>query len=372
MVQEEYSKEGAGEAYHNYPPFSLFEINVAFPASAPDITSRATSPGFSHDDTLSLSGNAPDYPEEVGLYPPFRANDTPSVTGLQGPGTTRVFDVFQENRSERNDGEHHRYPLSNKRKRASENARALPRKRNRHGTSTATALKTSRGRRASHLRAENSSSQDQSYSAGNLAVLRHAMGYLKRAYNVAYAEGKFSDDLADTDDFVKENLAVLQLAIKTLQHAYGIIAISTTITDATAPKVTPVQSQSTVTHSKWTDEDESRLFNLRDVQKLPWSRICGLFPERTPGAVKFRYYSKCSRRSHSSSSKENHPVHHKRIIERGPSIRRSPRLNRVHRIASTEDNAERSRESPSVERSRESSVSESECIDPRLRPSRKV
>ena len=72
----------------------------------------------------------------------------------------------------------------------------------------------SRGRQACHLRAGNFSAQNQNYSAGNLAVLQHAMGYLKHAYNAAYAEGKFSDDLADTDDFVEENLAVLQLAIK--------------------------------------------------------------------------------------------------------------------------------------------------------------
>lgn len=211
------------------------------PASGPNIISRATSPGISHDDTLSISGSSPDYPEEVGLYPPFRASDTPSVTGLQGLGTTRVFDVFQDNSSERNDGEHYEYPLPNKRKRSPENSKALPRKR-RHRTNTATAFKTSRGRRASLLRARDSSSHKQNCSAGNLAVLQHAIGYLKRAYNVAYAEGKFSNDLSDTDDFVKENLAVLQLAIKTLQHAYGIIAISTTITDATALELTPMQS----------------------------------------------------------------------------------------------------------------------------------
>jgi hypothetical protein len=40
-------------------------------------------------------------------------------------------------------------------------------------------------------------------------MLQHTIGYLKRAYNVAYAKGKFSDDLADTDDFVKENLVVV-------------------------------------------------------------------------------------------------------------------------------------------------------------------
>jgi hypothetical protein len=323
---------------------------------------------------LSISGKSPDYPEEVGLYPPLRASATPSVTGLEGPGTSRVFNVFQDDRSEQNYRDNYGYPLHNKRKRASEKSRTPLRKRHRYETSIAAKVKKQRGRRAIHLRAGDSLSQKQNYSAGNLAVLQHAIGYLKRAYNVAYAEGKFSDDLADTDDFVKENLAVLQLATKTLQHAYGIIATSIMATDATAREVTPVQSQSTVTYTKWTDEDESRLFKLRDVQKLSWGHICGLFPERTPGAVKFRYYSNRSGRSQPSSSKENHPVHHRRIIERGPSIRRSPRLNRVHHVSSAEDNAEWSRESPShsVGRSRESSVSELECIDPRLRSSRKA
>lgn len=97
------------------------------------------------------------------------------------------------------------------------------------------------------MRAGDSSSQTENYSAGSLAVLQNAIGYLKRAYNDAYAEGMFSDNLADTDDMVKENLAVLQLATKRLQHIYGIIATSNMIPDATAREVTSVQSRSTVT-----------------------------------------------------------------------------------------------------------------------------
>jgi hypothetical protein len=123
MLQEEYSTERVGKACHNYLPFSLFKTNVVFPASGSHIISRATSPGVCHDDTLSISGNSPDYPEEVGLYPPFRASDTPSVTGLEGPGMTRVFDVFQDDRSEQNGGEDCRYPSPNKRKRVSGNSR---------------------------------------------------------------------------------------------------------------------------------------------------------------------------------------------------------------------------------------------------------
>lgn len=39
----------------------------------------------------------PDYPEEVSLSPYSSASSSsPSVTGLDGPGTSRIFDVFQD------------------------------------------------------------------------------------------------------------------------------------------------------------------------------------------------------------------------------------------------------------------------------------
>src|SRR5699024_10122211 len=95
-------------------------------------------------------------------------------------------------------------------------------------TSTVTNANKPRGRRTRQLGAGDSSIDNtKGYSASNLAVLRNAIGYLKRAYSVASAEAKFSGDLAGAD-FLKENLAMLQLATKTLQHAYGIITTSTT------------------------------------------------------------------------------------------------------------------------------------------------
>jgi len=42
----------------------------------------------------------PDYPEEVTLHPSSRGSSSPSVTGLDGPGTSRVFDVFQDDPAE--------------------------------------------------------------------------------------------------------------------------------------------------------------------------------------------------------------------------------------------------------------------------------
>jgi hypothetical protein len=62
------------------------------------------------------------------------------------------------------------------------------------------------------LRARDPSPQEENSSAGNLVVLQNAIGYLKHAYNVAYAKSKFSGDLADTDGISKEKLVVVQLA----------------------------------------------------------------------------------------------------------------------------------------------------------------
>ncbi|KAJ6098847.1 hypothetical protein N7467_000382 [Penicillium canescens] len=57
--------------------------------------SRPISLELYHNDALATDGY-PDYPEEVTLYSSFRVSSTPSVTGLDGPGSTRVFDVFRD------------------------------------------------------------------------------------------------------------------------------------------------------------------------------------------------------------------------------------------------------------------------------------
>lgn len=215
VLQEEHITESVGKAYHKLLLRTLFESNVGSLVSDPRGLSRASSPGLCQDDTLSASGNFPGYPEEVGLFPSSRASCTPSVTGLDGPGTTRVFDVFRDDGNGQNDTKNYRNSASSKRKRDSENSSACLRKRHSYGTGTFVNVTTPRGRRAKQLGAGNSSSQNtKSYSASNLAMLQNTIEYLRRVYDVVSAEIKFSDDYAGTDDIAKENFAVLQLATK--------------------------------------------------------------------------------------------------------------------------------------------------------------
>lgn len=56
------------------------------------------------------------------------------------------------------------------------------------------------------------------------------IGYLRRYQNLTITEARFSDEFSDADSF-KENLAIVQLAIKTLQNAYSIITTSNTAID---------------------------------------------------------------------------------------------------------------------------------------------
>ena len=48
------------------------------------------------NDRLSATRHYPKYPKDVALYPISRANNTPSIIGLEGLGTIRVFDVFKD------------------------------------------------------------------------------------------------------------------------------------------------------------------------------------------------------------------------------------------------------------------------------------
>ncbi|KAJ5791044.1 uncharacterized protein N7518_008055 [Penicillium psychrosexuale] len=87
------------------------------------------------------------------------------------------------------------------------------------------------------------------------------------------AEARFSNEFSDMDNIAKENFVVLQLATKTLQHTYGIIATSATAINVLAGEEVSVQSRSTVTRHEWTMNDERRLLKLKDAQKLSWRQI---------------------------------------------------------------------------------------------------
>jgi hypothetical protein len=45
------------------------------------------------------------------------------------------------------------------------------------------------------------------------------------------------------------------------------------------------------THKLWRELDEVRLLSLKDKQGMEWQEICKRFPDRSPGAVKLRYYT---------------------------------------------------------------------------------
>ncbi|KAJ5642495.1 hypothetical protein N7490_006495 [Penicillium lividum] len=327
--------------------------------------SRAVSPELYFSDTSPATGTYPEYPEEVALYPSSRGSDTPSVTGLDGPGTTRVFDVF-EDESNGQSGHVHRNSSPNKSKQISEDS-CVPTSKKRHRQTPKVAnVNKSLAGRVSHLTAEDSLNYTpEALSAGNLLLLRKTITYLRRASNVTSAEARFSNEYPDMDDLAKENFAVLQLATKTLQHAYGIIATSATAIDVPAREEVTVQSR---TRHEWTMNDERRLLKLRDAQKLSWRQIHESFPERTLGAVKTRYFLKSARQSDSSSSKENHSVHSQQR-NRTSNMRRSPRLNRANNASIAVSNARQGRKSHShdVQCSKKLTVSKQDAIDPRLR-----
>lgn len=95
MPQEERSTLSLGKIYSkHFPPMPL-RINTVSPILEPGEPPQANSPKLYLNDIALAAGNYPDYPKEVALYPSSR--DTTSVTGLEGPGTTRVFDVFKDN-----------------------------------------------------------------------------------------------------------------------------------------------------------------------------------------------------------------------------------------------------------------------------------
>lgn len=134
---------------------------------------RAFSPHRYPDDAESSAENCPDYPEGVGLYP-SSVSDAPSVTSLYGPGTTRVFDVFQD-----------AYRASvgtcdrRSRKGSLEGICISSLKRRRNWASTVTTAKMLRRGRASPSGVGGSPFEGiEDSSASDLAGLRNAIGSL--------------------------------------------------------------------------------------------------------------------------------------------------------------------------------------------------
>ncbi|OJZ83370.1 hypothetical protein ASPFODRAFT_210178 [Aspergillus luchuensis CBS 106.47] len=142
----------------------------------------------------------PGYPEEVALYPSSRGSSSPSVTGLDGPGTSRVFDVFQDDPAEQDRENVHAQSSVRGKKRTLEGLYS-PRKRPQTGYLNTADSKTAMTRRRRSPK-DKRPLQDE------------------------------ENDLVDGDIY-KESLVVVQNAIKFLQHSYGIIATSNLLTNET-------------------------------------------------------------------------------------------------------------------------------------------
>lgn len=110
----------------------MFKTNIVSRVSEVDEPSRAHSCNLYLDDTLSAPCDYPEDPEEVILYPTSRARDTPSVMGLEGPWTTRVFEVFEGDRSTQSERGCHEYTIVNARKRPLEDSDFVSSKRSRN------------------------------------------------------------------------------------------------------------------------------------------------------------------------------------------------------------------------------------------------
>jgi hypothetical protein len=198
VPQEERSTLSLSKTYLKHLPPIPLGINTVSLILEPGKLPRANSPKLYLNNAASAAGNYPKYPEEVALYPSSR--ETPSITSLEGPGTTRVFDIFEENSTRQSDRGYYR---------DFEDSHISSPKQRRHRTSTVTDTNKPRRRRIYKSEAGNLLSEiTEGDSTGNLVRLINTIGYLKRAHSLVTAKAKFSDDLAGTD-ILKENLAVL-------------------------------------------------------------------------------------------------------------------------------------------------------------------
>lgn len=330
--------------------------------------SRPVSSEIYHCDAVATN-DYPDYPEEVALYSSSRVSSTPSVTGLDGPGSTRVFDVFGDENTGQSDEHDHRQLLENLEERTLQNSPIPSIRSCQHPARNTTKVTKSRGKRMSQPLAKASTRYVEDGHGGNhLAAFENVIRYLRRFYDLTTAEAKFSNGFSDSDS-LKEDLAVVQLATRTLQHAYGIIATSTTTIDDAVPQPTIIKARQTITRKEWSPEDEQRLVELRDSQKLSWSCIQELFPERTVDAVRQRYAQKTSKKSESSSRKKNRSNPSGQHVRCISSARRSQRLAQASQVAGMRNDADRHRRYPSraVKNHQKPNAREVNVIDPALR-----
>ncbi|KAJ5160958.1 uncharacterized protein N7482_007962 [Penicillium canariense] len=317
-------------------------------------------------DTPAADTNSdyPDYPEEVALYPSSRVSSSPSVTGLDGPGTSRVFDVFQDDPAEQECENVHERSSSKGKKRALERPDS-PRKRPQTRYLNTADPELEPTRRRCSRRDERPFQDEESHSQKHSSI-RDSIRYLKHFYGLASAEAQFSDDLVDGGVY-RESLVVVQNAIKFLQHSYGIIATSNLLTTETENDISKTRRRYSATSKKWEAEDDHLLSELRDDQKLGWTSIFRYFPKRSPSAVRQRHSIIRSRMSDSPSSKENDPKSSRQPVKSSSDIRKSHRLSRRSEIGEKSSRIERQPRYLTRSRKGSPSTPNSAFIDPRLR-----
>ena len=165
----------------------------------------------------------PDYPEEVSLSPYSPASSSsPSVTGLDGPGTSRIFDVFQDDPMEQEHKHVHAQSSAKGRKQALEELGSPWKQPQAHNTIAADMNMLTR--RRGYLKGK-VPSLDEKHHPHKLTSIQDSIPYLKHFYNLASAEAQFSDDSMNRG-ICDENLAVVGSTIKCLQHSYGIVSTS--------------------------------------------------------------------------------------------------------------------------------------------------
>lgn len=304
----------------------------------------------------------PDYPEMVALFPDSRASSSsPSVTGIDGPGTSRIFDVFQDDPTteEREHVYVHTRPSTRGQKRAREKANSL---RKRAQSRNSIDLDTTMSTRRVYLDDDFSSLEKNTYSH-KLTRIRESIQYLKYFCKLASAEAQFSDNLVN-GGICDENLAVVGSTIKNLQHSYGIIATS----NLSSGGIDLIASDFEQRQGKWSIQDERQLLDLRDFKKLSWSEISAHFPGRSKGAIQQHHSVMHSRTSERSSSKENDPKSFRHRPHSSSNIRKSRRLTQFGQDKDKGSNMERSQRysTRSVTDSLRKNAARSSVIDPRL------
>ncbi|KAJ5569154.1 hypothetical protein N7450_011640 [Penicillium hetheringtonii] len=303
----------------------------------------------------------PDYPEEVSLSPYSPASSSsPSVTGLDGPGTSRIFDVFRDDPTEQEHEHVHARPSARGRTRALEEP-SSPRKRHQARNTIAAGTNMS-SRRRGYLKDE-VPSLDEKHHPHKLTSIQDSIQYLKHFYNLASAEAKFSDDSMN-GGIRDENLAVVGSTIKCLQHSYGIVATSNMSIDGIDAPASAIERHL----GRWSRQDERHLLELRDSRKLSWSQISAYFPGRSKGAIQQHHSLMRFRTSERSSSKENDPKSSRYQPHSSSNIRKSRRLTRLRQDRDKDSNMERSQRysTRSVTDSLRKNTARSSVIDPRL------